>query len=385
MFTGFAVLAVALAAGPAAPSTAELEGVGRDLAAQLSQGVDALGPLVNANAMADRAFAGVTLPKGFRDGFDRSFKSMGTKLGAMVTQSVKGGARLSFRKVVMLDGLPALQLRLLLPSGAFTILELALQRGAEGRFEVVDLYDLSAGELKSVEIRRLALAALAESDQSILDKLMGKEQLLIKHAADIQAMTASVTSGRYEDALRQYEALPKAVQEQRSVLRNGITAAAEVDTKKYEQAIGRYLTLYPNDAASNVMAIDFYFFRKRWADVEKAIGIVEARVGKDEPWFEVLRGSVAMEQHHDDDAKKHFVAAIARDKTFTDPYFVLMDLAKKEQRWADLAKWLEAIEADAHVELKDPATVEGNEAFVASKEGKAFLKRWRAAHGAKVK
>ncbi|GMU61175.1 MAG: hypothetical protein AMXMBFR34_29380 [Myxococcaceae bacterium] len=382
MVTAVAVLALALSA---APSPAELDALGRDIEAKYSQGVDGLGPLVDSVALADRTLQGMELPKGFRTGFDQSFKTVGQKLGESILVGVKAGARLSFRKAVTLDGKPAVQLRLLTPDGGFNVLELLVESGAQGVLKVVDVFDLMSGELKSQEIRRLALAALADANQGLVDKLMGKEQLFVKHLKEIQAMSAAARERRFQDVVTQFEALPRPVQEQRSLLRMYATAASEVDERKYERALGKYLQLYPTDAASNVLALDYYFMRKRWAEVEKAIGVVEARVGKDDGWFEVLRAGAASAQGKKDEARKHYLEAIAREKALKDPYFPLIQLALDGKDWAEAAKWLEAVERDAHVELQDVSAVPDYADFAASKEGKAYVKKWRAAHAKSAK
>jgi tetratricopeptide (TPR) repeat protein len=185
--------------------------------------------------------------------------------------------------------------------------------------------------------------------------------------------------------MKLFEALPRELQEQPSLLCMYISAAADVDERKYERALARYLQLNPNDPSSNVMAIDCYFLRKRWAEVEKAISVVEARVGKDDGWFEVLRAGASHTQGKVDDAKTHFMNAIAREKTLKDPYFNLINLALAEKHRDAVAKWLEAVERDAHIELQDVSTVPQYADFAASKEGKAFVKRWRAAQAKREK
>ncbi|MEW5738646.1 MAG: hypothetical protein AB1938_06945 [Myxococcota bacterium] len=375
-----ALLALTLSA---APTPAQLDALGRSIEAKFAAGEDGLGPLINHSVMGDRTLAGLELPRGFRTGFDSSFKTVGAKLGESMQTAVKGGGRVSYRKAVTVDGQPAVQLRILTADGAFNVLELLVQGDAKGGLEVVDVYDLMAGELKSQEIRRFALAALADLNRTFVDKLRGKEQLFIKHLKEIQSMSDAARAGRDAEVLTTFEALPKELQEQPSLLRMYISSAADLDEKKYERALGRYLQLNPNDPSSNVMAIDFYFLRKRWAEVEKAIAVVEARVGADDGWFEVLRAGAAGAQGKTDEAKKHLEAAIAREKTLKDPYFSLVDLALAEKDWKAVAKWLEALERDAHIELHDVSTVPEYADFAASKEGKAFLKKWKATHAAK--
>jgi hypothetical protein len=63
----------------------------------------------------------------------------------------------------------------------------------------------------------------------------------------------------------------------------------------------------------------------------------------------------------------------------------LLNAIAREKGWGAEAKWLEALERDAHVALEDVSTVPAYADFVAFKEGKAFVKRWRAAHAKAAK
>lgn len=373
MLTEF-VIAFALGAAPAG----DVEKLGKVVASDLAAGRDGLTPVLSLKELIDRTFEGIEAPPDFRRGFEKGAGNSINKIGESLSRAAQSGARITFRKVVTLDSESAAQLRLLFPDGTFNILELMVKSDADGRLKVVDFYDLVAGELKSQEMRRFALTFLAEQNLSILDRVMGKDEIFIKNVPQLKAYLATAREGRYAEVVQMYKSLPKEVQQQRTILRIYAVSAGKVDDNEYERALGSYLALYP-DASSHMMAIDYFFLKKEWAKLDRSLDIVEKRVGADDAWFEVLRGDFEIVRGNSVEAKNHFMLAIDREKTLRDPYFMLLGISLREKNFADTAKWLTALERDAGIPLKDVSTLPAYSEFAASKEGKAYIEMQRSA------
>lgn len=370
----------------AAPVTqAEAATLGRDIEASLVRGVDAIGPRFDSKTFVDRTLAGLSLPadftRGFREGIE---KQAGQTLSGGLVTAVKEGGSVRFKKVVTLDGAPALQFRMLGADGAFEVFELRLGRGGDGAVRINDLFELSAGELRSQAARRMAITAASAADPGLVDRLLGKNKATLAGLKDVGAMGEAFNAGRVADVVSLYGRLPKALQQERHIQRMRVLASAGIgDDAAYEAAMAEYLALFPKDASSHVIGLDYFFMRKRWADFDRSIAIVEKRVGKDEAWIEMLRAIAATGRGDAAGAHKHYEEAIAREDSMVLPYANLADLDHAAKDWAGVAKWLGAMEAktdgnvDAVLALPDYAD------FVASKEGKAFTKK-RAAARAKA-
>ncbi len=371
MLTALAVAAVLAAA----PSPEELAAEGEVMARELTAGKDAFAARFDAELFGARMTKGLDLPKGMAQGVVKGARNAGQRLGDGALRFSQDGGQITFRGVTSLDGEPAVRLRAVDADGRFTYFELVLVPGTAGALKLVDYYELSAGEKLSDQLRRFTLMGAAEMSQGLADKLLGKEKVFMDSLPKLQAVTKAMRENQPAVAYEAWRALPKELREQKSIMRLGVSVAQQVDDKSYEQEMTRFLTLYPTDPASAVMAVDFYTLKKKWDRVKTAIDGIEARVGSDDGWLEVLRGNIADAAGHLPEAKGHFKKAVEREPGLAQGYWGLIGAALAEKDWAATAKWLRAVERQAGVELGDHSTVPEYAAFVASKEGKAYQKR----------
>lgn len=368
-------------------TAADAKTLGRSVELTVAVGVDGIGARFDADRFLDRALAGLDLPKDLEAGFRKGFTSKAGQLGAGVVSQVQSGGRLTFKKVVMLDGAPAAQLRLLTRGNGFEIIELRVTRGDDGSVRIDDLYELSSGELKSQEIRRLALATVSELKRGLIDRLLGSERVFVDNLPKFKELSGAMQAGRFADAVAVYKTVPKELQKERFIQRMYVLALGGLATSEpgekadaaYQRAMKQYLTLFPDDASSHALGLDYYFLQKRWADFDRSVDIVEKRVDADEAWFEMLRGFAAQARGDKDAARGHFEGAIAREATMPLAYAMLLDLHLAAGAWAEVARWLGAFEAEADADIDAVLELPGYADFLASKEGKAFVKKRKAA------
>lgn len=370
MFFG-ALLAVTIAAAP--PADSELTDFGKAIAADLSAGKDGISSRVDFGRLVDRALVGITAPEGFRGGFIKGLKQGFASSWGAVAKEASTGSSITWRRNVKTDGLPAVQLRMLYKSGAFDFVELLVERSDDGVLKIIDLYDLADGSLRTADMRMLAIPVIGDLKAGTVEKLLGSESKLSQHVSALRTMNEAVNKGDFASVRTTWKALPVEVREHRLFFKPYISALSELDDPDYEKAMGRYLALYPDDPAAQVMGIDFYFLRKRWPQCNAAIDAVEKRVG-DDGWFDVLRGSAAIQQGKAKlpEMKKFMARAIEKDPTLKEPYMNLIDAGLTEKKWADVSKWM--LLAEKNLGLTFNVGVQGFEGFAASKEGKAYAK-----------
>lgn len=368
MTLAFALSAALLAA---APTDQELTEFGKSLAADFTAGKDPITPKVDGSALLDRALNGTTVPASFRTGFLKGLgQGFRQSWGALVAEIAQGGT-IRWTRNVTTDGLPAVQLRVLYKGGAFNFVEFLVTKDASGNLSIVDFYDLASGSLRSNDVRLLALPVLADLKLDTLDKMLGKEASMINHVSSLKKMNDASLKADWEGVRTVWQGLPKEIQEHRLFIKPYISALSNIDEKEYAKAMGKFLTLYPDDAAAQVMGIDFFYLRKKWPECIKAIGAVEKRAGAD-TWFDYLRGNVLVEDKKLAEGKASLEAGVKREPSLPEPYYSLIDISLLEKKYAETAKWMVACEKATGITFD--AHAQGFEEFLASKEGKAYDK-----------
>jgi hypothetical protein len=368
-------LALSLSLLSAAPPTdAELTELGKSLAADFMAGKDGVTSKVDGNALLDRSLNGTRVPEDFRRGFVKGLSQGFRQSWGALAKEMESGGSVRWTRNVTIEGKPGVQLRVLYKGGAFNFVEFLVFKDATGALRIADFYDVANGSWRSEDVRLLALPVLADLKLDTLDRMLGKESSMLKHIDALQKINNASVKADWEGVRTVWNGLPKDIQEHRLFIKPYISALSNIDEAAYTKAMARYLALYPDDAAAQVMGIDFYFLRKKWPDVLKAIAAVEKRAGEDS-WFDYLRGSVLLEDKKNAEAKAALEAAVKREPTLAEPYYTLIDVGLLEKKWADVAKWMTACEKATGVSF-DPQA-KGFEGFFASKEGKAWDKAHR--------
>lgn len=371
-------LALSLAVVAAAPTDQELQDFGKALAADFTAGKDPVTNKVDGHALLDRALNGTKVPPEFRTGFVKGLtQGFRQSWGALASELAQGGS-IRWTRNVTIDGAPGVQLRVLYKGGAFNFVEFLVAKDASGQLVITDFYDLGSGSFRSADVRMLALPVLADLKLDTLDRMLGKESAMLKHVDTLKKINDASLKADWDGVRTIWNGLPKEIQEHRLFIKPYISALSNLDDKEYAKAMAKYLALYPDDGAAQVMGIDFHFLRKNWPECLKAIAAVEKRAGAD-AWFDYLRGNVLVEDQKPTEGKAALADAVKREPTLSEPYFSLIDISLAEKKFADTAKWMSACEKATGVSFD--AHAKGFEEFLASKEGKA----WDKAHAKKGK
>jgi hypothetical protein len=353
---------------------AEVTTVGNDIVNDFAAGKDGITSRFDTQIFVDRVMAGVDARSdfltGFREGVTKSLKP-----GDALLRGVQNGSTVTFRKAVTFESSPAVQLRLLNKDGSFNVLELILTKNAVGTVKVVDVWNLLDGDRDSDRVHRMAVLAAADNNQGVLDKLMGKEQALVKNLPTLNAFTEAVKKQAWPDVVAAYKKMPPVLQDDGTIAKRYLVAIQQVDATEYRAAMAKYLAAHAADASASVMAIDYYFTGKNWPDVLKAIDVVEKRVGADDGWLEILRGNTELSAGKRPAAHAHYLEATKREPLLRSGYDMLLQMSVDDKNNAETAKWLGAMETDAKLQLNDISALPMFAGFVASKEGKAFLKK----------
>ncbi|MFP2927738.1 tetratricopeptide repeat protein [Pyxidicoccus sp. 3LG] len=374
-------------AAPAAPSsppaeearTAPLEPAYLEFAQAVEKGINArnaaaLDAHIDIDAIARRSTQGVQVPAEFAKAFTQGLKQSGLGFGKQLVSTFDDESTFTLLRARSTKGIPRALFRSVTPQG-LNYLDLELTRNAKGQVKVVDLYPYVTGELISETLRRSYIAAAADANQGLVDRLMGKEQTYLKNLPKVQAMRAALQAGKNEEVIRIYGQLPASfkVDKIALLLRLQAAAAMSVEGEPYAQAISDFEKALPNDPSLELVSFDGYLLRKDHAGAVRAMDRLDRRVR--DPYLSVLRGNVMLDKGDTAEARRHYAAAVAAEPTLLVAHWSLAGLALQTKQYKELGERLDALEATGQVELNDLEGVAEYEGFVKSPEYKTWKKR----------
>ncbi|WP_224249745.1 tetratricopeptide repeat protein [Hyalangium gracile] len=372
-------LLLVLAAAPAAPAAAssELEPAYLAFAQQMEQGItDGQGQVIDSNVDMDQLFAriskGIPAPKEFADSFKEGMRRQGMQFGKQIVALRGENAAFRLLNARTEGGVPRALYRSSSDAG-LNYLDFELARNAKGEVIIVDIYTFISGENFSETARRMYIAALADAQKGILDKLMGKEQEFLKELPKMQKMQQLFLEKKYPEVLDTFAKMGASMRQHKPVLLIRMSAAEKVSEAEYQKSIAEFEKAYPGDPSLDLVSIDGHLLRKDYPAVLKTIDRLNRRV-KD-PYLPFLSASVLLDKGDTAEAKKYFEEAIRTDVHYNDAWFALIGLSLQEKAYADTASLLTRFEKDGGAELSDLTGIKEYEGFVKSPEGKAWLKK----------
>jgi|CXWL01.1.fsa_nt_gi tetratricopeptide (TPR) repeat protein len=369
MLTELVLAATLVVAAPALVS--KQEKLAHDIETRVQAGTDGLTPAWDSDAFLAKVTEGSDdFNPEFKKGFSKGYRSKENSLGESIVGTVKQGGRFTLMRVREVGGQTKVLYRLLMPGGGVSYFELLMSAVPK----VVDVYIFTSGELLSETIRRLYLQTAAEASQGLLDKLKGKEQLLLKNVPTLTAMQKALAAKEHAKVLELYKSLPESLKKEKIFLSARMQAALEVDDEEYVKAIDDFRAAFANDPASDLMAIDGFFLRKKYDLAIGAIDRLEKTVGGD-AYLKFMRGSMLAAWGKAAESKATMMEAIKTEPSLVEPYWALVEASLNVKKFDETAKWLTAIEKETTTRIDDLSKVEVYAGFVKS----PHYKKWRAA------
>ena len=286
----------AVNAGPPVTDTEAKQFADRLLAAIRGGNAAAVTGLLDMDAMADAATAGLGLSDKERSAFAGGLTSSlneSTGISANLIASVANGGNSNLLRFVEVDGRKRARLRMVhANNGGVGYTDFVLGHNASGQVVAQDIYVFAVGELATKLFRRLAVQALAsQNNRSMLDRLKGVDGEFVAHLKDMETMMQDTQSGNGAGAVAIYNSLPDTLKADKSIKLMHINAAEKVNETEYQHAIGDFRAAFPNDAATDLLSIDYYLLKKQYAKCLTSIDGLDKSVGGD-PYLDVLRAEV---------------------------------------------------------------------------------------------
>lgn len=339
---------------------------------------EALSQMIDWQAVVDEATRDIDAPADVKRDFSQSFvqASRGGQSGLVSTlvETINQGGRCSPLHLIGGKAQRGVRFRLLTVDGALNYLDFYLARRADGSIKAVDVFPYAVGESIAQSTRHFYLSAVAESQRNLIDRLTGKEQVLLTHLPTLLQMNENLRNGQFEAVLTAYRGLPESLQQDRLFLVPRYTAASQVDDAEYKAALADFRKYYPNDPSADLLMIDAHFLQRDFDAALAAIDRLDQSIGGD-PYLHVLRSSVQIEQNRFTEARDAISKAIEAEPSLIEAYWALLGLSLTQEDFDETARILDLISETFDIEFTDLTEVPEYASFVASPQYAQWIAR----------
>jgi tetratricopeptide (TPR) repeat protein len=347
--------------------------------------VEAANPLVDWDAIAHAATAGLGIPPQTRAEFGRgvtdSLRSGDKGLFAAISGQVTAGGSYRFLRVREIDGHPTVLFRLINESG-LNYHEFLLQKQA-GKLRAVDLLIHLSGEKLSATLRRTATPLAQQWTKPLLQRLTTAVPEYVRHFDKFGTLSAAVREKRHDEALEIYGSMPEALRQDKAVLLMRHQAAMKTSEEELLRSIEDFRQYYPEDACLDFLLIDYYTLRGEYDQSIASIDRVDASVGGD-PYLNTNRSDILYAKG---EAAKAFALAekaVADCPDLLDAHWTLLGLALLENDHERTLSTLTRIEQQFQLDLSGVDGSPEYEAFMQSSQGEKWARsHWQSTAGEK--
>ena len=304
-----------------------------------TQDTEAVNRIIRLDSMAERIVSDVKVTEVQRRGFMKGF-NQALRQGVFTQQIVgvaEAGGTYDLLRIHTVNGRACPLFRMIGADGALNYHEYTLVHHQDGTIEIEDIYFYITGEPVSQSMRRMVLPLL--TSQNFMKANDRKE---LKALTTFSNMAKSVREGEYQAAADAYHTLPKGNQEQKPVLILYLIAVANLGEESeplYLAAMEKFRKLYPNDAALDLISIDYYYLKGQINKGIKAVQRLDKVVGGD-PYLDMFQGNLLMELKQYDKARKAIEKCIKEEPTLELAYWSRITLSLAEKNHVDTLKWL---------------------------------------------
>jgi hypothetical protein len=332
----------------------------------------ALDRVIDIDAMSNRALVGLDVNEEWKVGYRKGVRQDFT-LGKPILQAVQAGGSkgsYTFLRIHTVDGKRRAMFRMI-TGGSYNYHDCLLEPASDG-FRIVDIYVFISGEWMSETFHRMAVGALAQ-EPGTLGKLVGRENEYTKSLPQIQNISKLHREGKNAEALKVYEGLPASVKKEKSVLIVRLGAAADVSVPEWTKALDELKKNYPNDPCIPIHSIAPLIVAKKYDEAVKGYDDLDKAVGGD-AYLQCRKADVWFAKGDLTKARESAEKAVEIDKSYSEGHWVLVTIALKEKRWADVSKFLTTIEKDLGIGIADLTKVKVYADYVTTPEYEAWMK-----------
>jgi hypothetical protein len=297
--------------------------------------------------------------------------------GQQIQKLIADGGSYKLLRVRTVGGQARALFRMVSSEGALNYQEFLLARFPDG-VGMEDVYIHATGEPLSQSTRRLLLPALAGGLGGV--RLKGMDDEYMKSMATFGSMTQAVRQGRFVEATAHYNRLPQKLRDDKFVLviyMQALLPQGEAGDNEYLAVLEKFRKRYPDDVAAEFISIDYFFLKKQYDKVLKALNRLDTAVGGD-PYLDGMRAAAWVEVKRFGEARAAVERAIKAEPTIVNAYGIRLIISLRERKYADTLEWLKKLVQTCGVPMDDLPGNPEYAGFVQSPQYQEWLAWYRA-------
>ena len=330
--------------------------------------------LINYRSIIDKAISDVDVPQTIKNQFRMGALKGGTQMTTQILQTLKAGGTYKVVNYRNENGQRQVLFRMNAETGLnYHLFDLIK---VDGETRAGDMFVALTGEYISSTLRRLFVPLAQQANRSLLDRLMGKEKVIVQHWPTIEKLQRAFQSGQYQAGMVQFNKLPPELQREKFILVLRFNAAsANPLGQEYSDAIGAFRAAHPNSVAASFMAIDYFVLKKEYAKSLAAIAVLDDFTHSD-PYLNIMRGGVQTLSGDVSGAQRSLKPMLDDPDFGKEATTAYLDVAMALHDHQETLETLLALEAKHGLQFPQSLRgVEGFEAFASSPQHKDFQNR----------
>lgn len=322
----------------------------------------------------ERAARGIDAPEEFRKDFFEGVRSgLLSAFLSSVHEPLAQGAELKLLRVRERDGELRPLLRVIPVEGGFSYLELKLCDGARGAPVVCDWLSYAAGEWTSELLRHAYLPHAEKENRGILDRLLGRDQLLTRYWSEVEELVECASKKDFERGLAVCKRMPEELRHDKFVLlQRLLLVAGHTHDPEYMRLLEDLHKYFPNDASSNFHAIDYHYLRGEYQLACDAIGRLRSSLDGD-PFLDYLEATILFEMHKESEARRALEKSLAEEPERLKAHWSLVAVLLRQRDHDAVLAELERMDGLFELRWADFSTVEAYKEFAASEQHSRWL------------
>jgi len=311
--------------------------------------------LVDWSCLMARCSKGLDAPpktvSSFQKGMEEAAASPSGLFGQIHKEISQGGGYKYMRTFNDAEGM-RIKFRFLPSAGGVNFHDYLLKE-EKGQLRAVDIKIAATGEDFSQSMRRFFIPMAAKENQGLLQKLVAKENALLKQAGNLEAMAKAIQENHPEQVAPIAAKMPADVRNEKFCLLLEMKAAQMVpDDKAHQEVIERFRRLYPQDAAIDLLSMDYFVIKD---DLPEALACAE-RFQKsmgEEAFMQTMIADLQWQNGKIKESRATISKAIQMEPDFVNARWTLVTIADSEKDFATVNKTLQQLVTDFGAEL-DP-------------------------------
>ncbi len=320
--------------------------------AVLEDDLDKLREHIDWLAIIKKASVGLPLEPAVIDSFADQLMSglKGQGLDERILDLVSQGGSYRFLRARLDEDAPRVMFRLLTPEGGFNYHEFHLESAGDGLI-ATDAWIALSGETLSASIHRSMLSLFKVHPMKDGTELTDRDREYIQNLWRLQQISTLMRT-KPEDALHVIRQLPLSVQKDKNILLARLTAAQAVGAEEYIDSLNVYRTAFPDDAASELVSIDFHVLSRDYTSALGCIDRLDQLIGGDK-YLDLLRSGVHLAAGDTVASISTCQQAVVAEPSLPHAYWSLVQISLQRREHALTASLLTHLESRLGEKLGD--------------------------------